>query len=129
MSLQPSALDTVEACLALDPLPYLSTSFSEFKAIWKWVQKAPASDEQLRFLSYHVAQLLQTLDKTCRDQATLEYQAPTSAQLDELLRHIFQIIHTLLELTSIVNEFLQVATRYCHICQGAIKSEIPGHTI
>jgi hypothetical protein len=77
-------MDVVESCLALVPVPYISNAFAIFRIIWVSVQQAKTSNEQLRALSYTVAQLLRALDTEYRDQKLTK--ARTSAQLDELDR-------------------------------------------
>jgi hypothetical protein len=79
-------MDVIESCLALVPVPYISTAFSIFRVIWMSVQQVQASNEQLRSLSYTIAQLLQVLDGEYRQKRLV--QARTSAQLAELDRFV-----------------------------------------
>jgi hypothetical protein len=59
-------MDIVQQCLALAPVPYLSTAFSLLRFIWTSVQQVQASKEQLRVLANCIAQLLCTLDAQYR---------------------------------------------------------------
>jgi hypothetical protein len=59
-------MDIVQQCLALAPVPYLSTAFSILRFIWSSVQQAQASKEQLRVLATCIAQLLRALDTQYR---------------------------------------------------------------
>jgi hypothetical protein len=55
-------MDTVQKCLHLVPVPYLSAAFGLFKLIWDTVDKVQASKQQLRVLAECVSHLLVTLD-------------------------------------------------------------------
>jgi hypothetical protein len=79
-------VDVMDAFLALGPVPYLSNAISILRTIWKSVQQAKASNEQLRTLSYTIAQLLMTLDTEYRARRLT--QAQTSVQLDQLDRYL-----------------------------------------
>lgn len=79
-------MDVIESCLALVPVPYISTAISIFRVIWTSVQQVQASNEQLRILSHTIAQLLKTLDKEYRQKRLV--QTHTSAQLAELDRSV-----------------------------------------
>jgi len=80
-------MDIIQSCLALAPVPYLSTAFSIFAIIWQSVGQVQASNEQLEALSYSIAQLLKAIDGEYR-QGRLQ-PAGTSTQLDDLHRFVW----------------------------------------
>jgi hypothetical protein len=75
-------MDIVQQCLALAPVPYLSTAFSILGFIWFSVQQAQASKEQLRVLATCIAQLLCALDAQYRTNKMVP--STTAAALNDL---------------------------------------------
>jgi hypothetical protein len=53
-----AAMDIIQQCLALVPVPYLGTAFSIFQFIWTSVSQAQASKGQLRVLAFALSELL-----------------------------------------------------------------------
>jgi len=82
-------MDIIQSCLALAPVPYLSTAFSIFKVIWVSVEQVQASNKQLQALSYSIAQLLEALDRGYR-QDKLQHTG-TSTQLEDLHKLLQEI--------------------------------------
>lgn len=82
-------MNTVDPTLPSTPLPYLLAVFTVFKRVWQTVPQAQASQEQLRALTYSLAQLLQTLDGEYRaGRATTD---KTSKPLEDLYRCVTSI--------------------------------------
>jgi hypothetical protein len=79
-------MDIVQQCLALAPVPYLSTAFSLLKFIWTSVQQAQASKEQLRVLATCIAQLLRALDYEYR--ANKMVPSTTATALNDLSMYV-----------------------------------------
>ena len=78
-------MDVVQQCLALAPVPYLSTAFSLLRFIWTSVQQAQASKEQLRVLATCIAQLLRALDAQYRSNKIA--RSATATALDDLFAY------------------------------------------
>lgn len=84
---------------SLTPLPCLLGIFTVFKAIWKIVPSVQISQEQLRTLTYCIAELLQILDQQYRNGKLQEND--TSDILDDLDKFVaFELCHTTSTLSS-----------------------------
>jgi hypothetical protein len=55
-------MDTIQLCLSVVPVPYLSVLFSQFRFINSTINGVQTSRQQLRILSACVSQLLITLN-------------------------------------------------------------------
>jgi hypothetical protein len=88
-------MDIIDSCLSLVPVPYLRAAFSTFKLLWDSGQRVQASKEQLRCLSFSVAQLLYALHGEIRagnlDEAKV---LPGIAGLEELLHEVASFVRT-----------------------------------
>ena len=60
------ALDVIQSCLALAPVPYLGPAFGIFKFIWDSIQAVQGSREQLKAFAEAIAKFLATLDREAR---------------------------------------------------------------
>jgi hypothetical protein len=78
------AMDMIQQCLSLAPVPYLAPAFSVFRFIYSAVEQAQASKQQLQALSQTIAQLLSTLNKEYRAGRLL--QTKTSTPVADLIR-------------------------------------------
>lgn len=119
MTISLSAMDIIQSCLALAPVPYLSTAFSIFKVIWVSVEQVQASNKQLQALSYSIAQLLEALDRGYR-QDKLQHTG-TSTQLEDLHKYV---PHNRLTCCCIYACSVKTPARDCPICQETIVGQL-----
>jgi hypothetical protein len=79
-------MDIVQQCLALVPVPCLSTAFSLLSFIWSSVEQVQASKEQLRVLATCIAQLLSALDAQYRTNKIVP--STTATALNDLSLYV-----------------------------------------
>jgi hypothetical protein len=84
-----SIMDTIQQCLELVPIPYLSAVFKLFRVIYATVEQVQSGNEQLRVLASCVSQLLVTLNAEHALGKRL-LSPSTSATLDNMTKCVLQ---------------------------------------